>query len=73
MNTTSATTAWVKSTYSGPDDGSNCVEWSPSYAADHGAVPVRDSKHPDGPALRFGPGVWAAFVSAVRSDGFTGV
>ncbi|WP_411141263.1 DUF397 domain-containing protein [Streptomyces sp. x-80] len=73
MNTTSATAVWVRSTYSGPDDGSNCVEWSPSYAADHGAVPVRDSKHPDGPALRFGPGVWAAFVSAVRRDGFTGV
>ncbi|WP_367434373.1 DUF397 domain-containing protein [Streptomyces celluloflavus] len=73
MNTTSAATAWVKSTYSGPDDGSNCVEWSPASVATAGAVPVRDSKHPDGPALRFGPGVWAAFVSAVRRDGFTGV
>ncbi|WP_342636983.1 DUF397 domain-containing protein [Streptomyces sp. SID7805] len=54
-------------------DGGNCVEWSPASVATAGAVPVRDSKHPDGPALRFGPGVWAAFVSAVRRDGFTGV
>ncbi|MFH8583005.1 DUF397 domain-containing protein [Streptomyces celluloflavus] len=63
---------WVKSSYSN-QDGGNCVEWSPASVATAGAVPVRDSKHPDGPALRFGPGVWAAFVSVVRRDGFAGV
>ncbi|WEV26708.1 DUF397 domain-containing protein [Streptomyces sp. 71268] len=55
---------WVKSSYSNTDGG-NCVEWAPS-AATHGAVPVRDSKNPDGPTLTFDAQAWAAFVGAVR-------
>ncbi|MFF2079881.1 DUF397 domain-containing protein [Kitasatospora sp. NPDC058162] len=31
-----------------------------------GAVPVRDSKDPNGPALVFSASAWAAFVAAVR-------
>ena len=29
------------------------------------AVDVRDSKHPDGPMLSFGPDEWAAFVAGI--------
>ncbi|MGW3039492.1 DUF397 domain-containing protein [Kitasatospora sp. NPDC001159] len=31
-----------------------------------GAVPVRDSKDPSGPALVFSTSAWEAFVTAVR-------
>ncbi|MFH9573727.1 DUF397 domain-containing protein [Streptomyces sp. NPDC017454] len=30
------------------------------------AVPVRDSKNPDGPALFVTPAAWSAFTSALR-------
>ncbi|WP_308427732.1 DUF397 domain-containing protein [Streptomyces albospinus] len=36
-----------------------------------GAVPVRDSKVPHGPALVFPAGEWAAFVAAVKSGELT--
>jgi len=52
---------WRKSSRSG-DNG--CVEVAGDLA---GLVGVRDSKDPAGPALRFGPAGWRAFVSAVRS------
>ncbi|WSQ10793.1 DUF397 domain-containing protein [Streptomyces sp. NBC_01231] len=32
-----------------------------------GAVPVRDSKAPHGPALTFDAGSWAAFVSQLKT------
>ncbi|MEV2211073.1 DUF397 domain-containing protein [Streptomyces sp. NPDC050997] len=31
-----------------------------------GAVPVRDSKAPHGPALSFEAGSWAAFISELK-------
>ncbi|WP_344440286.1 DUF397 domain-containing protein [Kitasatospora nipponensis] len=46
------------------------MEWAPAYAHT-GAVPVRDSKDPHGPTLRFTPAGWAAFATAVR-DGALG-
>ncbi|WP_320784236.1 DUF397 domain-containing protein [Streptomyces sp. CRN 30] len=30
-------------------------------------VPVRDSKLPHGPVLRFGAGCWSDFISGLRS------
>ena len=57
-------TEWVKSSYSGPEGG-NCIEWAPK-AVTHGAVPVRDSKAPHGPALLVPTPAWSSFVSAVR-------
>ncbi|QKV95783.1 DUF397 domain-containing protein [Streptomyces sp. NA02950] len=37
-----------------------------------GAVPVRDSKQPDGPALVFSRNAWSAFISAVTTDRLPG-
>lgn len=51
---------WRKSSHSGSDPTSNCVE----LAAARRAVAVRDSKHPDGPVLRLSP---AGFRSLIRS------
>ncbi|MFF8915631.1 DUF397 domain-containing protein [Streptomyces sp. NPDC015032] len=55
--------SWRKSSYSNSDGGA-CVEVSGDFAA---VVPVRDSKHPSGPALTFAADGWSSFVSAVKS------
>ncbi|KPI02193.1 protein of unknown function DUF397 [Actinobacteria bacterium OK074] len=55
---------WVKSTYSGGEG--ECVEWSPSHAAAHGIVPVRDSKNPSGPTLMLSPQGFASLVALAR-------
>jgi hypothetical protein len=49
---------WMKSSRSGPTGG-NCVEMA---ALPGGAVAVRDSRHPEGPALVFTATEWDAFV-----------
>jgi hypothetical protein len=55
--------SWFKSSYSN-DQGGNCVEGA--RLAD-GAMAVRDSKDPHGPALVFPAAAWTAFASAVRN------
>jgi Domain of unknown function (DUF397) len=52
---------WRKSSYSGGQG--NCVEVAPL----RDGVAVRDSKDPQGPALRFPGDAWRAFVGAVKS------
>ncbi|WP_432146958.1 DUF397 domain-containing protein [Streptomyces sp. bgisy084] len=56
------TATWHKSSYSNPDGGA-CLEVSHDFPA---LVPVRDSKHPQGPALTFDAAAWASFVTAVK-------
>ncbi|MFF3112069.1 DUF397 domain-containing protein [Kitasatospora sp. NPDC057904] len=56
---------WHTSSYSA--QAGNCVEVARGL---HGAIPVRDSKDPEGPALAFPAEAWAAFVAAVRSGEF---
>lgn len=56
---------WVKSSYSN-GNGGECVEFAPGIVATAGVVPVRDSKHPAGPALVFPVEAWASFTAAVR-------
>ena len=52
---------WRKSSYSG--NTGNCVE-----VADLGtAVAVRDSKDPDGPALKFAPDAWKTFTRRIKA------
>lgn len=58
-------TQWRKSSYSA--NAVNCVEVATT--TDGGAL-VRDSKDPDGPALAFTPGEWAAFVRGVQAGEF---
>jgi hypothetical protein len=54
---------WRKSSYSGSQG--NCVE----IAALTGAVAMRDSKDPQGPALTFAPAEFTAFIrSASRGE-----
>ncbi|MEV8328266.1 DUF397 domain-containing protein [Kitasatospora sp. NPDC056731] len=58
-------TSWRKSTYSGGSNG--CVEVADGFT---GLMPVRDSKDPDGPVLRFPSAAWRAFVAAVSAGEF---
>ena len=55
---------WVRSAHS-DGSGGQCVEFSCTFTQTHGAVPVRDSKNPHGPALVFSAQGWSSFVSAV--------
>jgi len=56
---------WRKPSRSGAENA--CVE-----VADlgHGHRALRDSKNPDGPALRFTFAEWAAFTAGVRAGEF---
>ena len=57
-------TNWIKATAS--DSGGDCVEMRR-----HGCdVEVRDSKHPDGPVLRFTPSEFAAWLDGARRAEF---
>ncbi|CAL9555940.1 hypothetical protein SUDANB145_04520 [Streptomyces sp. enrichment culture] len=56
---------WLKSSYSGGEQA--CLEAAANFP---GAVPVRDSKAPDGPALVFRRASFAAFVAAVGAGVF---
>jgi Domain of unknown function (DUF397) len=57
--------AWRKSTYS--DGGSsNCLEVNDTPTPT--LVPVRDSKHPTGPAVVFSALAWAAFLGALKDS-----
>jgi hypothetical protein len=53
---------WRKSSYS--QGGGDCLEVATGHPT---AVPVRDSKNPEGPKLVFGAGSWAAFVDGVKA------
>lgn len=52
--------AWRKSSHSG-DNGGECVE-----VATAGAVLVRDTTDPNGPALAFPPDAWRIFTEMVK-------
>jgi len=57
---------WRKSSYS-TGNGGACVEVASNLP---GAVAVRDSKDPHGPALIFTPGEWQTFAAGVKSHEF---
>ncbi|MET7567297.1 DUF397 domain-containing protein [Streptomyces sp. NPDC005492] len=57
---------WRKSSYSGPDDGNNCVEIANSPA--HARVSIRDSKAPAGAMLSFPSGAFGAFIVTLKTD-----
>ncbi|MFJ8807542.1 DUF397 domain-containing protein [Streptomyces sp. NPDC102490] len=53
---------WYKSSYSG-GSGGNCLE----VATGNTAIPVRDSKNPEGPTLRFQAVAWQVFVDGIKA------
>jgi hypothetical protein len=57
-----STAHWFKSSHSGGSQ--ECVEVA---FLDDGAIGVRDSRDPTGPALTFTPHEWDAFISATAS------
>jgi hypothetical protein len=59
-------TRWRKSARSGPTGG-NCVEVA---FLDGGEIAMRNSRHPDGPALIFTRGEWDAFIGGARDGEF---
>jgi hypothetical protein len=65
VNVNLAQATWRKSSYSG--GSGNCVEIADNLP---GAVGVRDSKNPSGPALVFTPRAWRAFVAGVKNGDF---
>ncbi|MFF8369184.1 DUF397 domain-containing protein [Streptomyces lydicus] len=64
----SAMTGWRKSSYSN-GQGAECIEVVDGFP---GAVPVRDSKNPHGPAVAFTADSWSSFVIAVKDGTFSG-
>lgn len=58
--------AWFKSSYSN-NSGGECVEGA---RLTDGAMAVRDSKDPHGPALVFPADSWTAFTTAVNAGRF---
>ncbi|MEU5235763.1 DUF397 domain-containing protein [Streptomyces lydicus] len=64
----SALNGWRKSSYSN-GQGAECIEVVDGFP---GAVPVRDSKNPHGPAVAFPADSWSSFVTAVKDGTFAG-
>lgn len=61
----SAVAGWRKSSHSGGGDDhgpGDCLQVADGHP---GIRPVRDSKHPHGPALIFTGAAWAAFLTAL--------
>ncbi|MFI5940471.1 DUF397 domain-containing protein [Streptomyces uncialis] len=54
---------WRKSSYSNAEGG-DCLEVAGGVPD---AVPIRDSKRPDGPILLVQAPAWTAFIGAVRT------
>jgi hypothetical protein len=57
---------WLRSSYS--TGANNCVEAARPHSGPWaGALAVRDSKNPAGPALLFSPESWAGFTTGFQS------
>jgi len=54
--------AWFKSSYSSANG--QCTEVA---RLPRGGAAVRDSKHPDGPVLRFSAEQWRAFLACAKT------
>lgn len=59
---------WIRSRRSGPTGG-NCVEVA--FLAD-GQIAMRNSRHPQGPALIFTRSEWDAFLGGAKDGEFGG-
>lgn len=59
---------WRKSSYSGTDEGTECVEVAGLPGHMGRAVQVRDSKNPDGPVLIVSRGDFRTLLDHVKTD-----
>ncbi|MEU6392036.1 DUF397 domain-containing protein [Streptomyces sp. NPDC046939] len=64
MTDNTAESTWFKSSYSGSEAGSDCVEVAIAPTAVH----VRDSKRSTGPSFAVGGPAWARFVGDLTRD-----
>ncbi|MFE2277819.1 DUF397 domain-containing protein [Streptomyces sp. NPDC059454] len=60
-----STARWRKSSYSGGEQGDECVEVCDDFP---GAVPVRDSKDMSGPVLMLDAAAWQPFVDGIKDS-----
>jgi hypothetical protein len=63
---------WLKAS-SSSNGGNSCVEVAVVPGSKEGSdhvIAMRDSKHPDAPALIFTPAEWDAFTAGVRDGEF---
>ena len=67
MDADLTTATWRKASKSNASTG-NCVEIA---FLDNGDVAIRDSKHPDGPVLRYTALEWDCFTDGVEKGEFT--
>jgi hypothetical protein len=47
-------------------DNNNCIELASARSAAQRLIAVRDSKHPDGPVLRFTPAGFRSLIQGIR-------
>ena len=59
---------WRKSSHSGTQDESDCVEVAGLPGRTARMIGVRDSKNPAGPILTLAPADFRAMVTRLRSD-----
>lgn len=78
-----SSSSWRKSSYSGEDEGSECVQVAAWRKSSHSggsegstcvevaeleaAVGVRDSKDPDGPKLVLSPTDWKLLITGIKN------
>ncbi|AKG44403.1 protein of unknown function DUF397 [Streptomyces xiamenensis] len=58
------TPKWFTSSYS--DNGGVCIEVAVNLVPSCGVVPVRDSKHREGPEVAFPATAWSTFVNSLK-------
>jgi uncharacterized protein DUF397 len=59
---------WRKSSHSGTDVGTECVEVAGLHDRVDRTIGVRDSKNPDGPVLIFNNDDFRTLLARVRAD-----
>ncbi|HEX6472174.1 MAG TPA: DUF397 domain-containing protein [Streptosporangiaceae bacterium] len=61
-------TIWRKSSHSGTQGGTNCVEVAELPGRTTRTIAVRDSKNPGGPKLHLTPTQWSALLSTIKTS-----